>query len=61
MDKVKAAVIGTGYLGRQHVRVLSQLENVELVGVVDKNPETARAVAAEFSTRGVRQSPGSIG
>lgn len=51
MDKVKAAVIGTGYLGRQHARVLSQLENVELVGVVDKNPETARAVAAEFSTR----------
>lgn len=51
MDKVKAAVIGTGYLGRQHVRVLSQLESVELVGVVDKNLETARAVAAEFSTR----------
>ena len=51
MDKVKAAVIGTGYLGRQHVRVLSQLEQVELVGVVDKNLETARAVAAEFSTR----------
>ena len=51
MDKVKAAVIGTGYLGRQHVRVLSQLANVELVGVVDKNQETARAVAAEFSTR----------
>lgn len=51
MDKVKAAVIGTGYLGRQHVRVLSQLADVELVGVVDKNLETARAVAAEFSTR----------
>ena len=51
MDKVKAAVIGTGYLGRQHVRVLSQLADVELVGVVDKNLERARAVAAEFSTR----------
>jgi predicted dehydrogenase len=51
MDKVKVAVVGTGYLGRQHVRVLSQLENVELVGVVDKNLETARAVADEFSTR----------
>lgn len=51
MDKVKAGVIGTGFLGRQHVRVLSQLADVELVGVVDKNLETARAVAAEFSTR----------
>ena len=51
MDKIKAAVIGAGYLGRQHVRVLSELENVELVGVVDTNPETARAVATEYSTR----------
>lgn len=51
MDKIKAAVIGAGYLGRQHVRVLSELENVELVGVVDTNPETARAVAAEYSAR----------
>ena len=51
MDRVKAGVIGTGYLGRQHVRVLSQLADVELVGVVDKNLETARAVAAEYSTR----------
>ncbi len=50
MDKVKVAVIGTGYLGRQHVRVLSQLKNVDLVGVVDTNIETARAVADEFST-----------
>jgi len=45
------AVIGTGYLGRQHVRVLSQLENVDLVGVVDKNFQTAQAVAEEYSTK----------
>jgi len=50
MEKVRVAVVGTGYLGRQHVRVLSKQPNVELVGIVDKNPTTAQIVAKEFST-----------
>lgn len=35
MDRVKIAVIGVGYLGTQHTRILSYLEDAELVGVVD--------------------------
>ena len=50
MEKIRVAVVGTGYLGRQHVRVLSEQPNVELVGIVDKNPTTAQKVAKEFST-----------
>ncbi|MCI0626208.1 MAG: Gfo/Idh/MocA family oxidoreductase [Acidobacteria bacterium] len=50
MDKINVAIIGVGYLGRQHARIYSELESVELVGVVDKNPETAAAVASEFGT-----------
>jgi len=50
MSKIPVAVVGVGYLGRQHVRVYSQLDSVELVGVVDANPETAQAVAREFHT-----------
>jgi len=50
MNKIPVAVIGVGYLGRQHVRVYSQLDCVELVGVADANAETARAVAREFHT-----------
>ncbi len=34
-NKVKIAVIGVGYLGTQHTRILSYLENAELMGVVD--------------------------
>jgi predicted dehydrogenase len=51
MDKIKVAVVGAGYLGRQHVRVYSELDTVELVGVVDKNPAIGEPVAREFQTR----------
>jgi predicted dehydrogenase len=50
MSKTKVAIIGVGYLGRQHARIYSELDSVELVGVVDKNGETAAAVASEFGT-----------
>jgi predicted dehydrogenase len=51
MDKLKVAVIGVGYLGRQHVRIYSESESVELLGVVDKNLKTAQSVANEFNTQ----------
>ena len=50
MEKTKVAVIGVGYLGRQHVRIYSENESVELLGVVDKNLSTAESVANEFNT-----------
>src|SRR4051812_14989871 len=45
-DRVRAAVIGVGHLGRHHARILSALEGVELVAVVDTNPERAAAAAS---------------
>ena len=50
MPKTKVAIIGVGYLGRQHARIYSELDSAEVVGVVDKNLETATAVASEFGT-----------
>ncbi len=50
MDRIKVAVIGVGYLGRQHCRIYSELDAVDLVGVVDKNRLTAEKVASEFNT-----------
>ena len=35
MDKVRVGIIGVGYLGTQHARILSYLEEAELKGVVD--------------------------
>jgi predicted dehydrogenase len=46
-DKLRFAVIGVGYLGRFHALIYSRLHGVELVGVVDTDPERSRAVAEE--------------
>ncbi len=47
---LRAAVIGVGYLGRFHAQKFAALPDVELIGVVDPNPERAAAVAKELST-----------
>ncbi|MDD5541681.1 MAG: Gfo/Idh/MocA family oxidoreductase [Acidobacteriia bacterium] len=48
MDKkIRVGVVGVGSLGQHHVRIYSQLPNVELVGIVDQNRERALAVAAQ--------------
>lgn len=35
MDRVRVGIIGVGYLGTQHARILSYLEQAELKGVAD--------------------------
>ena len=47
---VKVAVLGTGSLGKEHVRIYSELAaagQVELAGIYDSFPETARKIAAK--------------
>ena len=46
--KVRVAVVGLGEFGRNHARVYRELRGVELVGVYDRSPERAAAVAKEF-------------
>lgn len=46
--KVKTAVIGVGHLGRFHAQKHKMLEEVELVGVYDSDPERAKGIAAEL-------------
>ena len=48
---VKVGVFGTGSLGRHHVRIYSQMEGVDLVGVYDVNLEAAQALADEHGTK----------
>lgn len=47
MKKIKAGVIGVGYLGRFHAQKYAGLENVELIGVVDTDKAQAEKVAQE--------------
>jgi predicted dehydrogenase len=53
MNKIRAAVIGVGYLGRFHAQKYAQLAECELVAVVDGREEVRNAVAAEVNTRAV--------
>lgn len=51
MNKLKCAVIGTGYLGKFHAEKYAGLPDCELVAVVDINPEAAKAVADKFGAQ----------
>ncbi|HTB68722.1 MAG TPA: Gfo/Idh/MocA family oxidoreductase [Steroidobacteraceae bacterium] len=51
MKKVRAAVIGVGYLGRFHAQKYAQLEECELIAVVDARQEPREAVAAEVGAQ----------
>ena len=53
MNKIRAAVIGVGYLGRFHAQKYAQLEGCELVAVVDAREEVRTAVAAEVKSQGL--------
>jgi predicted dehydrogenase len=48
---VRVAVIGVGHLGRQHARLYSELEGVELTAVVDTLPGRADEVAKTYGGR----------
>jgi len=50
MKKVRAAVIGVGYLGKYHAEKYSAMEDVDLIGVVDIDRGLAQEVAARFNT-----------
>jgi predicted dehydrogenase len=51
---LRVAVLGVGHLGRHHARILSQLEGVELVAVVDPDEARAREIAEASGTRAFR-------
>jgi predicted dehydrogenase len=53
MSKIRAAVIGVGYLGRFHAQKYAQLPACELVAVADGREEIRKAVAAEVSAQAV--------
>jgi predicted dehydrogenase len=48
MEKLPIGVIGVGHLGKLHTKMFKQIENCELTGVFDANPEQAKAVSQEF-------------
>ncbi len=51
MKKIRAAVVGVGYLGRFHAQKYAALPECELTAVVDIDTEVGARVAAELGTR----------
>jgi predicted dehydrogenase len=48
---IRAAVIGAGSFGRNHIRVLSQLPGVELAAIVDVDLSRAQQLAQEYHSQ----------
>ncbi len=51
MEYIKIGVVGTGYLGKLHTKLIIDVKNAILIGVYDKEISTAELVAAEFKTK----------
>jgi predicted dehydrogenase len=48
---IRAGVIGTGYLGALHARILTEIPAAQMVGFVERDDATAAAVAEKHSLR----------
>jgi predicted dehydrogenase len=48
-QKLRAAVIGVGAMGRHHARVYTDIDETMLVGVADAEAETAEAVGRRYN------------
>jgi len=51
MRKLKLAVIGAGFWGRNHIRVLSELPQAELVAICDINKERAKTLGEKYNIK----------
>lgn len=51
---LRCGVIGTGHLGKHHVRILGDMPETELVGIYDQKPELAAELAQKHQTRSFR-------
>lgn len=48
MQKLKIGVIGTGHLGKLHVKMFKQITECEVIGIYDNNKQVAAEVGKEF-------------
>ncbi|KKR78286.1 MAG: Oxidoreductase domain protein [Candidatus Curtissbacteria bacterium GW2011_GWA1_40_9] len=51
-SQVNIAVIGIGYMGRNHIKILSSLPDVNLIAVCDVDQEKTQKIARQYKVRG---------
>lgn len=49
MSKLKIGVIGTGHLGKLHLKMFKQMADAEVVGIYDANSEQVSKASEEYS------------
>ncbi len=59
--RLRIAVVGVGYLGKHHARILAAMPEVQLVAVVDTNRPRAEEIAALSGTKALFDSRDLIG
>jgi predicted dehydrogenase len=50
-DSMRIAVVGVGHLGQHHARILSEMPDVELVGVVDTDRNRVEEISERLGTK----------
>lgn len=51
MEKLSVGVIGVGHLGKLHTKMFKQINNCELIGIFDSNPEQAALASKELEVQ----------
>lgn len=51
MKKLGVAVVGTGFWGKNHARVITELEETRLLAICDINKDRAKVVANQFGVQ----------
>src|SRR5687767_9958688 len=51
MNVVRVGVIGTGSIGRNHARILSELAGADFTAIHDASSATAHEIAGRFGTK----------
>ncbi len=51
MKAIKVGVIGVGHMGKYHVKILSELDSIKLVGVADTSQKIRLQVAEEWGVQ----------
>ena len=48
---IRVGVIGAGAMGKNHIRIYSEMHNVELVGISDIDKDLVEELAQEYDTK----------
>jgi len=51
MNKIKVAIVGAGYMGTEHAKAFSSIDDFKIVGICSRTPEKAISLAAQYNAQ----------